>query len=465
MLAAHTLSYRPASSRQWLWPPLEFDTGSARRVLLAGASGSGKSTLLRILCGLLPGFRGGELRGQVALLGRPAARRPDGRVGLLFQNPDVMLHSPRVADELRARARAAGTRHDADPRRNPWLAELIAELGLAELLDRRIVELSGGEQQRVALAAVLVARPRVVLLDEPTSNLDPQAAATLVSLITRCAARFGTRFVFAEHRAEHLRGLLDGAVRLNDGSARSWSGAAGAAPEEVLPPRLDLRALRKLADATRPGGAQPRVLACRDVGCRRGGRLVLRGLDLELHAGEIVGLTGPNGAGKSTLLLLLAGGLRTATGEIRWPTARRRRQRWRRVGLLLQNPLHQLFCQTVRQEVALAAANARLENGDAQIGRLLEAADLLHLAERPTLALSYGEQQRTALAAALSSRPAVVLLDEPTHGMDAARLEQIVRFLLEARAAGTAFIVTSHDRELLAAFCDRVLTIRDGRLE
>ncbi|MBU0639128.1 MAG: ATP-binding cassette domain-containing protein [Planctomycetes bacterium] len=444
---------------------MEFDTGSARLVLLSGNSGSGKSTLLRILCGLLPGFRGGELTGEVRIAGRPAPRRPDGSVGLLFQNTDAMLHSPRVADELQARA-ATLRGHAAGDLRHGWLADLVAQLELGELLDRRIVELSGGQQQRVAFAAVLATQPAAVLLDEPTSNLDPHAAAAAVQLITRCSERCGTRFVAAEHRIEHLLALADGAVFLDGAGGHAWCGIAGRAPAEVLPTPLDLAALRKLADASRPRGESEPVLTCRGLSCRRAGRRVLRDINLKLHAGDVVGLTGPNGAGKSSLLLTLAGGLKpTKESEIRWRCQPKRRRACARIGLLLQNPLHQIFCDTVRHEVALAAENARLPAVAEQVQQLLAMADLASLADRATLSLSYGEQQRTALAAAMSGQPAVILLDEPTHGMDAVRLGKIIEAVLEARRAGRAFIVASHDRHLLQAFCDRVLVLRDGRLE
>jgi energy-coupling factor transport system ATP-binding protein len=370
-----------------------------------------------------------------------------------------------VADELLARARAAHGKQAGDLRRG-WLAELIEHLELADLLDRRIVELSGGQHQRVALAGVLAARPAVVLLDEPTSNLDTHAAEALVRLIMSCAERFGTRFVAAEHRADHLLGQIDGALRLNCTGGHAWSGPPGNAPPDVLPKPLDLAALRKLADETAPRGETAPVLTCRNVSCRRSRRRVLHGINLKLRAGEVVGLTGPNGAGKSSLLLVLAGGLKpTAGSQITWHARTRQARRPARVGLLLQNPLHQLFCETVRQEVALAADNARLPDTPEQVDRLLDAADLASLADRATLSLSYGEQQRTALAAAMSAEPPVILLDEPTHGMDAARLSQIIHFIVAARRGGTAFIVASHDRPLLQAFCDRVLVLRDGQLE
>ncbi|HVP11742.1 MAG TPA: ATP-binding cassette domain-containing protein [Phycisphaerae bacterium] len=498
MLTAHDLVYYSPASDRPIWPPLRFDTQDARFVLLSGPSGCGKSTLLRVLCGLLPGFRGGRLAGRISVLGRPVSGQVDGRMGMLFQNTDAMLHSPRVADELLARtqiAQGVARRPRFAALRDRWLGEVVETFELGALLDRRIVGLSGGEQQRVALAAVLATRPDVVLLDEPTSNLDSGAAAALVKLIALCGERFAARFVAAEHRADHVLALIDGAIRLTATDARAhgredsrgskdggiprstrlpatesegcvcWSGPAGSAPSEVLPGWLDLPLLRSLADDGRQSPQDQVVLTCRNVSCRRAGQLVLDGIDLELRAGEIIGLTGPNGAGKSSLLLLLAGGLKAASGsEIRWPCRPPGKSAAAQVGLLLQNPLHQLFCETVREEVALAAGNAGLPADDGDLDRLLTAADLADLAERPTLTLSYGEQQRTALAAAVSARPPIILLDEPTHGMDAARLEKMIRFLIDARRGGTAFVVASHDRDLLAAFCDRVLFLQDGRL-
>ena len=465
VLAARGLTYRPPASNDCLWPPLDLDTSSARIVLLSGQSGTGKSTLLRVLCGLLPGFRGGELLGEVDILGQPVPPRPTERVGLLFQNTDAMLHSPRVSDELLSRARIADRRNTGDLQHG-WLADLVEQLNLGDLLDRKIVELSGGQQQRVALAAVLASRPAVVLLDEPTSNLDPRIAAALVGLIAGCTERFGTCFMAAEHRADHLLHLADGMIHLDSEGGRAWSGQPGSAPSSVLPDPLDLDALRKLAARSRAGADAEAVLTCRHLSCRRSGRLVLDDVDLELHPGEVVGLTGPNGAGKSSLLLVLAGGLKpTSRGAIDWHSQPKQRRGCSQVGLLLQNPLHQLFCDTVRHEVALAAENARRPAVAQQVERLLAVADLASLADRATLSLSYGEQQRAALAAAMSGDPAVVLLDEPTHGMDALRLDKIIRFVIETRTGGTAFVVASHDRTLLEAFCDRILELRDGRLQ
>ncbi len=462
VLTAYGLNYHPPATGAPLWRPLEFATGDARCVLVSGASGAGKSTLLRIFCGLVPGVRGGRLVGQVRLCGRVVPPRPDGRVGFVFQDPQAMLHSPRVADELAARAGVAPA--ELVSRRHAWLARLVGQLGLGPLLDRRIVELSGGQQQRVAVAAALAPRPEVMLLDEPTSNLDTDSAGALADLLTACMHELGTRLVVAEHQSGHVRRLIDGAVWLDKEGARAWSGDSGAVPDALLPPAADYVALREYVGSPVGAGADE-VVAVEKVCCRRGGRAVLREVSFTLHRGEVLGLTGVNGAGKSTLLLLLAGGLRPASGRIRYAPGACSRRRRARVGLLLQNPLHQLFCDTVRQEVALAAENAALPDVEQRVAQLLEAADLEPLADRMTLALSYGEQQRTALAASMSADPAVVLLDEPTHGMDARRLAGIVRLVGACRQRGTAFVIASHDRRMLEAVCDSVRTLRDGVLE
>ena len=471
MLVSHDLTYRPTSRQAPLWPPLQLNTDDARLVLLSGDSGSGKSSLLRIICGLLPGFRGGKLSGRISVLGCPTPRQPNGRINLLFQNTDAMLHSPRVADELSARAGAAKSR-DTGNLTSGWLAGIVEQLNLGGLLDRKIVELSGGQQQRVAFAATLATRPEVVLLDEPTSNLDSRAAEALLKLVVGCAERLGMRFIAAEHNADHLRNLVDGAIRLGPRGATCWYGDRGEITSACLPTPLDLNQLNSAASNNPFEGEPLIILTCKHLSCVRGGRRVLDDINFNLRKGEIVGLTGPNGAGKSTLLLVLAGALKPQrdtriTWQTRSGTGRKHDHRHNptRVGLLLQNPLHQLFCDTVRDEVALAAENVRHPNVTRQVDELLNAADLASLASRVTLSLSYGEQQRTALAASMSAAPPVVLLDEPTHGMDTARLERLITFIIKARATGTAFIIASHDRTLLEAFSDRVMVLDNGRFE
>jgi len=461
MIAAEQLVYRYPRSARPLWNGLCFDLDGARMALLLGPSGSGKSTLARLLCSLLPAVHGGTVEGRLFVAGRTVGRCPDGRVGMLSQNVEAMLHSPRVGEELAERARVAGS--------SEALAEAVELLEIGSLLDRPIHELSGGQKQRVALAAALAGGAELLVLDEPTSNLDAAGTAAMPELLGRICRRGRTALLAIEHRPQALMPLADGAIRLDVAEpVRQWRGRSGHVPADVLPTGLDLKGLRQHAEASRRAAPPARpLLECRGLTCRRAGNVVLRDVRLQITTGQIVGLYGPNGAGKTTLLEALIGQVRCERGgAITWrgQPARRCRVPLRHVGMLMQNPLHQLFCQTVRSEVAMAAENARLDGIDERVDALLAAADLTDVAERSSLALCFGQQQRTALAAALSHEPDLVLLDEPTHGMDDVHLHALVQLILARRAQGTSFLIASHDRALLEACCDRILLLERGEL-
>ncbi len=461
MIAARDIVYQHPGSTFSIWNNgLSFDLGDSRMSLLLGPSGSGKSTLARLLCSLLPGAHGGKLGGELLVGGRPVSPHPDGRVAMLFQNVEAMLHSPRVGDELAERARAA--------RCAGALSEAVELLEIGPLLTRTIRELSGGEKQRVALAAAVTGGPDLLVLDEPTGNLDEAGAAAMTELLSRIVKRGCTALLAIEHRPHSLVPLSDGVMRINGADGvRPWRGPKGAAPCEVIGARIDLDGVRQQADASRHAApaSQP-LLECQHLSCRRVGRPVLKDLRLEIGTSQIVGLCGPNGSGKTTLLEGLIGAVRCSrSSRVRWRGRHKRRAvPVGSVGMLVQNPLHQLFCETVRSEIAMAAENAKLEGIDRRVRGLLTAADLIGVAERATLALSFGQQQRTALAAAMSHDPELVLLDEPTHGMDDVHLRGLVEMILERRTSGTAFVIASHDRKLLEACCDRILRLEQGVL-
>jgi energy-coupling factor transport system ATP-binding protein len=455
-------------------------------VVLAGGSGSGKSTLLRAASGLVPHFHGGEFSGRLESGGLDIRTHEPARIaavaGTLFQDPETQVVMGTVRAELAFPLENRGLGPAAVAR---GVEEAALALGIAQLLDRSTHALSGGELQRVALGAALAGRPRVALLDEPTSQLDPVAGDELLGVLRRLNEEWGTAVILAEHRLERCLSAADRVVALRDGAVAcdadprgflEW--AAEDAPELQTPgARLFSLAGRRplpvsVKDARRAlaaeipslDGADPSPAARsgprrrRRLGGRRGDRVepalaltsvwlehkggatVLRGVDLELAAGERVVLMGRNGAGKSTLLRVAAGLSAPTRGTV---------SRAGRVALLMQNP----------GDYAL-----RDRVGDELPAQALAAAGLGHLSDRHPRDLSGGERQRLALAIVLhGERPAVVCLDEPTRGMDRRHKDALTRLLRELAAAGSAVIVATHDAEFAAAFAARTVLLGDGR--
>ncbi len=450
-------------------------------VIVAGGSGSGKSTLLRAISGLVPHFHGGTFAGTLTVGGLDTRTHGPGElaaaVGTLFQDPETQIVMGTVRAELGFGLENRGASPDRVAR---GVEEAALALGIAHLLDRSTAELSGGELQRTALGAALASRPPVLVLDEPTSQLDPVAGDELIGLLRRANDDADTTIVLAEHRLERCLHAADRVIALVEGRIAcdatpaaflEWAGRSaprlqtpGAQLLEGLglPPvpgvkraRAALRdrgLLPEGADAPDPpvaprrrrrgrrGGPTP-ALELQGVWHElRSGPALLRGVSLTIAAGERVALMGRNGAGKSTLLRHAAGLMSPTRGRVRSEG---------RVGLLAQNPVDYLVHERVADE-APASALAAVGLDDPR------------LAQRHPRDLSGGEKQRLALAVVLGDggqRPAVLCLDEPTRGMDRDHRAALVA-LLEGLAG--AVIVATHDAEFAAAFADRVVLLADG---
>ena len=456
--------------------------------LLAGLSGHGKSTLLRAACGLVPHFHGGRFAGRVALAGLDTREHGPAELGafagVLFQDPETQLVMSTVRAELALALESRGHGAAAVAR---GVEEVALALGIDALLDRSTHDLSGGEKQRVALGAALAGRPRLVLLDEPTSQLDPVAGDELIGLLRRLNQEWETTIVLAEHRLERCLAAADRVIALQGGRV-GCDGPPGAflawasrespslqtpaaklfalsglepAPAGVRQARATLRTHRLLGGEETSSGVLPSAPPPRYRGRTRraarptaalemssvwhelsDGPAILRGVTLRLQAGESVALMGRNGAGKSTLLRHAAGLLEPTRGRVR---------RAGRVALLLQNPGDYFIHERVADEVPASAL--------APVG-------LQGARERNPRDLSGGERQRLALAivSGTGDPPAVLALDEPTRGMDRHAKAVLAEELRRRAQEGQAVIVATHDPEFAAACADRAVLLADGRV-
>jgi energy-coupling factor transport system ATP-binding protein len=421
--------WRHAGRKAWAVRHFDLRIEHGERVLLAGASGAGKSTLLAALAGLLA-EDSGEQEGEVLVDGRPA-REARGGTGIVFQDPQTQLVMSRCGDDV-----AFGLENRGVPRAEIWprVDAALAAVGFPYDRDRDTAQLSGGEQQRLAIAGVLVSQPRLLLLDEPTANLDPEGAQLVRAALGKALHDVDATMILVEHRLEEALSLVDRVVTLG-----------AEQPPLVVP---DRRA------RTAPGAD---LLTAERLALRHTGNVV----DEVVRAGEALAVEGPNGAGKSTLALLLGGltkppkpGRVTVAGEGRPP------HRWRaaklagRIGSVFQNPEHQFVTATVRDELLLGGRDPRI------VDDLLSRLRLDRLALANPYTLSGGEQRRLSVATALAAAPELLILDEPTFGQDPLTWRELVDLLADLRDEGRGLVVVTHDLQLVEALGDRTLRLQ-----
>jgi energy-coupling factor transport system ATP-binding protein len=460
--------------------------------LVIGPTGSGKSTLLRAVNGLVPHFTGGRLSGRVSVDGRDTRTHPPREladvVGVVGQDPQAGFVTDNVEDELAYTMESLGLPGDVMRRR---VEEVLDLLGLAALRDRPLATLSGGERQRVAIGSVLTAQPRVLVLDEPTSALDPPAAEEVLAALQRLVHDLGLTILLAEHRLERVAQYADSVVLLTgDGGLRMGPPTDIFATSPVAPPVVQLARLAgwgrpplSVRDARRRVGPLRETLTGKDVAAPRtepgaevaalrrlfagyGGEPVLRSVDLAVRAGEVVALMGRNGAGKSTLLGTLVGLLRPTSGTVtvagRDPGQRRPRDLVRDVGLVPQQPADLLYADTVAGECRQADKDCTAPTGTTAALLARIAPDIA--ADRHPLDLSEGQRLALALAIVLAGRPPLLLLDEPTRGLDYAAKARLVTLLRELAADGQAIVLATHDVELAADVSHRTVVLAGGEV-
>jgi energy-coupling factor transport system ATP-binding protein len=487
-----TISYAAAARPVLRRVKLRIEEGEL--CLVVGRTGAGKSTLLGAINGLVPHFTGGTLAGRVAVAGRDTAHYPPREladvVGVVGQDPLAGFVTDTVEEEL-----AYGMEQLAVPPEvmRKRVEETLDLLGLAGLRNRTLHELSGGQQQRVAIGSVLTAHPQVLVLDEPTSALDPTAAEEVLAAITRLVHDLGVTVVLAEHRLERVAQYADRVIYLpgdgtvTDGPPAEMFGATAVAPPIIelgrlagwRPLPLSVRDARRLAaplrDRLSPDPPTPRLtvdmprsmLRARNIVVRYGETVAVAGVDLDLAAGEVTALMGRNGSGKSSLLWALQGAGKRQAGVVQVggldPKSLSASRARALVGLVPQTPADLLYLETVEAELAQADAES-VDAGSLSARALLDrlAPGIPH--DVHPRDLSEGQRLSLVLAIQLRAAPPVVLLDEPTRGLDYAAKRELTRIVDLLAAEGHAIVISSHDVEFVAGAADRVVVMAEGEI-
>jgi energy-coupling factor transporter ATP-binding protein EcfA2 len=483
---------------------IELGLRPGQTIGIMGASGAGKSTLAKCLNRIVPGFEDGDFRGVVRIGGRAidgdrvCAVAP--RVGMVFQDFESQLFSTNVAHEVAFAMEQVGMPREEITAR---IAPALRAVGLAGFDDRDPTSLSGGEKQRLAIASVLALRPGVIVLDEPTSDLDPEGRAEVFALIRRMREQ-GLSLAVIEHEAEELRDC-DRIVVMREGEI-----VADDAPAEVMtridlleqcgvhPPDLNriVQALgiaahvrsveeaeeairrtlpyRESAGASLPSqgedpGAGAAMVQVQDLSFSYPfGPPVLNGVNLEIAAGEFLAIIGQNGSGKTTLAKQIVGLLTPVEGRImlsgRDRATMRSAETAHEAGYVFQNPDHQIFAATVEDEVAFGPRNFALsrEEVERRCEEVLRAVNLVEARGRDPFLLSKGERQRLAVASVLALRPRLLILDEPTTGLDYREQRRMMALVSDLNHAGIAIVMITHTPWLVAEYARRVVLMRKG---
>jgi len=455
---------------------LEIPEGSL--VLIAGGSGSGKSTMLRAMNGLVPHFHGGKFSGKVGVDGKLTTDyRPRDfaeSIGFVGQDPEDHGVVDRVEDDIAFTLENLGVDRSTMRKR---VEEVLDALGIEPLRSRRLDTLSGGERQRAAIAGALVAMPKHLVLDEITSQLDPQSAEEVLSCLLQLRDEIGISIVLAEHRLERVLQYADKLCLMADGRAQSGAPGQMLQTTSLGPPiiklgralgwsplPLGLRGARSRVselgalapiEAHPVASKGPAAVRARGLGVSVQGIKILSHIDLEVAVGEIVCVMGRNGSGKTTLLRALAGLTTKHSGSIERPD---------RVAFLPQNAQKILFRSSVASEIAATLKGRGQLHTRVAVQAAAESFKIDHLLDRHPADLSAGQKTRVAIAAVAAGGPSLILMDEPTRGMDELAKDDLKHLVEQLLAQGTALVVATHDVELTAELRSRVIILGRGEI-
>lgn len=494
MLKIENLCYRYQSRQQNTLKNINLTLADGEMLLLAGRSGCGKSTLIKAVSGLLGSEERGELQGKIYLAGEDVTTWPPEKIGMLvgtvYQSPDDQLFAMTVADEVGFALENQGEEPELIARK---VSETLAMVGLAGFENYSIHKLSGGQRQRLALASILITRPKLLILDEPVSQMNPQGVQSFMQLLVKLNREAGIAILMVEHRVNELYqyfarlAVMRAGEIIYDGSIeKAWKELTGREDLGLREPQsvklcraleLDevttvqskiVEMIRKscvidaeLLQQAPAAKSEQAILDVEGVTFSYPGsqQPTLKNLSFTLAAGEITALMGFNGAGKSTLMNLIGGLAHLKHGSILLngtPIDKALGS----VGYLRQEPDLMLLADTVREELCWKNKTITPE----QVEKLLEQLNLTEYAEDFPLALSKGQRLRVVLGAMLAKQPRLLLLDEPTTGQDERSLSEIRKLLLSYKAAGGSVFICTHDLELAAQVTDRVIVLRSGEI-
>ncbi|MDK2820265.1 MAG: energy-coupling factor transport system ATP-binding protein [Clostridia bacterium] len=492
MIEIKNLSYRYPTRDDWAIKNITLNIRQGEFVLLTGSTGCGKSTLLKCLNGIIPHESIGEFHGDMIINGMNTREYPirvlAKQVGLVFQNPDEQIFSTRVMDEV-----AFGPENLCFPRqeikeRVEWALEKV---GMKDYMYTTTNALSGGQKQRVAVASVLALKPRVLVLDEPISQLDPRGAKEVLAVVKKLSDE-GMTIVMVEHRIHEVARWADRVVVMDRGEIVLNEPVGKAFKHIALFKKLGLRIPRivgqqdslnwlgghtirtqtrsNLSDGRKTVEIRDLWFSYENKKSSREKKWILKGVNLDIYEGEMVGIMGNNGSGKSTLMHHLAGIYRPQRGSVKItgkPTKKYNAYKLAgTVGIVFQNPSLMLTCDTVCEEISFGPKNLKMpkEKIARRVTEFLDTMELDSFKDYHPQTLSGGQRLRCAIAAILSMTPQVILLDEPTSGQDIYHIRKLMEVCRQLVKQGRTVIFITHDLEIALEYANRIIVMDDGRI-
>lgn len=504
------LWWKYESSDHWILKNINLRIKEGEFIGIIGPSGAGKTTLCLCLVGIIPHAIKGTMKGHVRIYGKDSRNSSIisivEDVGVVFQDPEVQFVTMRVIDEIAFTLENMGVPRDVMLER---IDEVLTMIDMKGYEHKHPLELSGGQKQRVAIASMLARRPRIMILDEPTSDLDTRGKEEVFRTLLKLRNLYGITTVFVSHDIEELARHADRIILLKNGEivldgrpsiffSKGYGMYSIPVPqitelyyrllelklipkfpsipitiEELIPVIKRLSERTKLLNPPDPVSHETgnTIISLRNVFFTYpDGTKALKGIDLDIREGEFVFIIGPNGSGKTTLLKIITGLLKPTYGEVyifgKSIHELSVNDIALKIGLVYQNPDHQLFCNTVYEECAYALRNMGMKEDEIRnrVEKVLKYLDLIELKNTPPFFLSKGQRQRLALAVVLAMEPKVIIVDEPTTGQDYIQSQYIMDFMKKIHENGKTIIIVTHNMRLVADYAQRVVVMKNGKI-